>query len=311
MTVQEPDLESLRTGLRRRAFKHPGENVILTLLTACAAISLLTTLAIVVTLVRETSAFFEEVSVRDFLLNTQWQALQEPRTYGIWELVAGTANVVLWTMVFALPFGLASAIYLSEYARPGVRRALKPALEVLAGVPTVVYAFFALTFISQDVVQPIFDTRVFNSLSASLIMAVMILPTVASVSEDAMANVPRELREAAYGLGATRLEVATRVVFPAALPGVAAAVLLAVARVVGETMIVAIAAGSTPNLTLDPRETIQTMTGFMLQAGIGDAARGTPDYTSLFAVGSALFVITFMLNIGAQLAVNRFKEAYD
>ncbi len=294
--------------------KHPFEQIILLSLAACATVSLLTTIGIVYSLFSETIAFFDDVPVREFLLKTNWQALQDPREYGIWELVAGTVNVVLWSMVIALPIGLAGAIFLSEYASPQARKFLKPALEVLAGVPTVVYAFFALTFITQDVLRPLLGADripIFNSLAASVVLALMILPTIASVSEDAMANVPRELREGAYGLGATKLEVAFRVVFPAALPGVAAAVLLAISRVVGETMIVAVAAGSTPNLTLSPIETIQTMTGFMLQAGLGDAARGTPDYTSLFAVGAALFLFTFSLTVTAQIIVNRFREAYE
>ncbi len=312
MAMNPPSPDQLREAMRKRTFKHPGEKLVMAFLAACATISLLTTVAIIFTLAGETFQFFRDVPLRDFLFTTnEWQALQEPQSFGVWELVAGTLNVVVWSMVVALPFGIAAAIYLSEYARPRVRKILKPALEVLAGVPTVVYAFFALTVISVELVQPVFGTSIFNSLSASLILAVMILPTIASVSEDAMANVPRELREGAYGLGATRLEVALRVVVPAALPGIAAAVLLAIARVVGETMIVAVAAGSTPNFTLNPLETIQTMTGFMLQAGIGDAARGTTDYTSLFAVGSALFVITFTLNVAANIVVNRFREAYD
>ena len=193
------------------------------------------------------------------------------------------------------------------------RRFLKPLLELLAGVPTVVYAYFALTFISDDILLPLFGTNVsfFNSLAASVMLAVMILPTIASVSEDAMASVPRDLREAAYGLGATRLEVAFRVVFPAAISGIMAAILLAVARVIGETMIVAVAAGSTPNLTLSPLESIQTMTGYMFQVALGDAARGTTDYTSLFAVGALLFLMTFVLNVAAQIVVRRFREAYE
>jgi phosphate transport system permease protein len=273
-----------------------------------------TTVAIVYALASETFAFFQEVPVSDFLFKTEWQALQKPQKFGIWELVAGTAAVVLWSMVIALPLGLAAAIFLSEYATSRVRKVLKPALEVLAGVPTVVYAFFALTFITQDVLRPVFGQGtfgIFNILSASIVLAVMILPTIASVSEDAMANVPRELREGSYGLGATKLETAIRVVFPAALPGISASVLLAIARVVGETMIVAVAVGSTPNLTLWPTDTAQTMTGFMLQAGLGDAARGTTDYTSLFAVGSALFILTFTLTVLAQVIVNRFREAYE
>jgi len=299
--------------LKKRWSKHPFEVMIMGGLALCATVSLLTTVGIIYSLVNETLDFFREVPVVDFLLKTEWQALQNPRKYGIWELVAGTANVVLWSMVIALPLGIAAAIFLSEYASARARKVIKPALEVLAGVPTVVYAFFALTFITQDVLRPLLGGQIgiFNSLSASIVLAIMILPTIASVSEDAMANVPRELREGSYGLGATRLETSFRVVVPAALPGIAAAVLLAISRVVGETMIVAIAAGSTPNLTLDPRETIQTMTGFMLQAGIGDAARGTPDYTSLFAVGSTLFVLTFMLTVAAQSIVNRFREAYE
>ncbi len=315
MAFRTPTEVPMQQQLKRANWrKHPFEQVILLSLAACATVSLLTTFGIVYSLFSETVAFFQDVPVQDFLLKTNWQALQDPREYGIWELVAGTLNVVIWSMVIALPLGLAGAIFLSEYASPGARKVLKPALEVLAGVPTVVYAFFALTFITQDVLRPVLGAQnipIFNSLAASVVLAVMILPTIASVSEDAMANVPRELREGAYGLGSTKLEVAFRVVFPAALPGVAASVLLAIARVVGETMIVAVAAGSTPNLTLNPLETIQTMTGFMLQAGLGDAARGTPDYTSLFAVGAALFVLTFTLTVTAQVIVNRFREAYE
>jgi len=299
--------------LRRRRAAHLGERFIELILLACAAVSLITTAAIVFVLFEETVSFFENVSFSEFFLETEWQPLFRPVSFGIWELVAGTANVVIWSLVFALPIGLAAAIYLSEYAAPRTRKVLKPILEALAGVPTVVYAYFALTVITQDVLRPIFgqDIQFFNALGASIMLAVMILPTIASISEDAMSNVPRELREAAYGLGATRLEVAIRVVVPAALSGIVAAVLLAIARVVGETMIVAVAAGSTPNLTLSPLESIQTMTGYMLQVALGDAARGTIDYQSIFAVGSMLFVMTLMLNIAATVIVNRFREAYE
>ncbi len=305
----------LERQLQKGTFKRPSEVAIVGTLWLCGTISLVTTILIVVTLFEETYHFFKEVSPADFFLETRWQALiPGTESFGVWELVAGTANVVLWSMVIALPLGLAAAIYLSEYAHPRVRGILKPILEVLAGVPTVVYAFFALNVVTQDVLRPLFgDDRVpiFNSLSASTMMAMMILPTIASVSEDAMASVPRELREGAYGLGATRLEVAIKVVFPAALSGIIAAVLLAIARVIGETMIVAVAAGSTPNLTLMPLETIQTMTGYMLQVGLGDAARGTINYTSLFAVASTLFIFTLTLNIIAAYIVNRFREAYE
>jgi phosphate transport system permease protein len=312
MTPGQP----LRTvDLRRKPMRHLSERLIELSLFGCAVVSLITTLAIVFVLFEETFSFFEEVSLRQFFLETEWQPLFKPVSYGIWELVAGTVNVVVWSLFFALPIGLAAAIYLSEYAHPNTRKVLKPVLEALAGVPTVVYAYFALTVITQDVLfnTPWIGDRIsfFNSLGASIMLAVMILPTIASISEDAMANVPRDLREAAYGLGATRMEVALRVVVPAALSGIVAAVLLAIARVVGETMIVAIAAGSTPNLTLSPLEGIQTMTGYMLQVGLGDAARGTVDYQSLFAVGSMLFLMTFLLNVAATMIVNRFREEYE
>jgi len=314
-TVSRPAGPALEEELRKRTFKRPVESGIIALLTLCGVLSFVITALIIVTLFSETVSFFGEVPIQDFLFSTKWQALIEPNThFGIWGLVAGTANIVLWSMVFALPLGLAAAIYLSEYAKPRTRKTLKPILEALAGVPTVVYAFFALTFITQDVLRPLLGEQhvpFFNALGASLVMAVMILPTIASVSEDAMSNVPRDLREAAYGLGATRFEVAVKVVVPAALSGIVASVLLAIARVVGETMIVAVAAGSQPNFTLNPLATIQTMTGYMLQVGLGDAARGTVQYSSLFAVGTTLFIFTFLLNVGAQLIVRRFKESYD
>jgi phosphate transport system permease protein len=312
-TTQPPD--ELARALSKSWRKNPAERVIILGLWGCGLISLVTTVLIIVTLFSETVNFFRDIPFTDFILHTRWQPLiPGSESYGIWELVAGTLNVLLWSLVIALPLGLGAAIYLSEYAHTRTRRILKPLLEALAGVPTVVYAFFALTFITQDVLRPLLgadNVGIYNALSASIVMAVMILPTVASVSEDAMASVPQDLREAAYGLGATRLEVAFKVVFPAALSGIIAAILLAVARVIGETMIVAIAAGSTPNLTLNPLAGIQTMTGFMLQVGLGDAARGTVDYNSLFAVATTLFIFTFMVNVLAQLIINRFREAYD
>jgi phosphate transport system permease protein len=301
--------------LRRRPTRHLGERVIELGLLACALVSLVTTIAIVFVLFEETLNFFREVSLGQFFLDTEWQPLFSPLSYGIWELVAGTVNVVLWSTLIALPLGLAAAIYLSEYAAPRTRRILKPILEALAGVPTIVYAYFALTVVTQEILLelPFVGDRIssFNALGASIMLAVMILPTIASLSEDAMSNVPRELREAAYGLGSTRMEVALRVVVPAALSGIVAAVLLAIARVVGETMIVAVAAGSTPNLTLSPLESVQTMTGYMLQVGLGDAARGTIDYESIFAVGVMLFFMTFLLNALATFLVSRFREEYD
>ena len=312
MTVADPG--DMNEALKKRQFSRPGESAILFVLTLCAVVSLVTTVLIVGVLVRESATFFEAVSFKEFFLETEWQPLFEPISFGIWELVAGTLMVTFWALVFAVPIGLATAVYLSEYAHPNTRKVLKPILEALAGVPTVVYAYFALTFITPDLLRPVFgadEVNVFNALSASIMLAVMILPTIASISEDAMANVPRDLREAAYGLGATRLEVTIRVVFPAALSGIIAAILLAIARVVGETMIVAIAAGSTPQLTVNPFEGVQTMTGFMLQVGLGDAARGTVDYQALFAVGMMLFLITLAFNVAAHFFVRRFREEYE
>lgn len=311
MTVADPG--NMNDALKKRQFSRPGESVILIVLTLCAAVSLVTTVLIVAVLVRESLTFFQHVSFAEFFLETEWQPLFEPVSFGIWELVAGTLLVTFWALVFAVPVGLATAVYLSEYANANTRKVLKPVLEALAGVPTVVYAYFALTFITQDLLRPVFgaEVNVFNALSASIMLAVMILPTIASISEDAMASVPRDLREAAYGLGATRLEVTIRVVFPAALTGIIAAILLAIARVVGETMIVAIAAGSTPQLTANPLDGVQTMTGFMLQVGLGDAARGTVDYQSLFAVGMMLFLITLAFNVAAHFFVGRYREEYE
>lgn len=299
--------------LRKRRFRRASETFIVGLLVACATVSLVTTVAIVVILFSETASFFGDVSPSEFFLETEWQPLFEPVSFGIWELVAGTMNVVVWSLVMATPVGLAAAVYLSEYARPGTRRVLKPVLEALAGVPTVVYAYFALTFVSPEILRPLFgsDVSIFNSLSASMMLAVLVVPTIASISEDAMHNVPRDLREAAYGLGATRLEVATRVVVPAALSGIVASILLAIARVIGETMIVAVAAGSTPTLSMSPLESVQTMTGFMLQVGLGDAARGSVEYRSLFAVGATLFVMTLVFNMAASFVVARFREEYE
>ena len=307
------DANAIRQALLKRPLKHSGEILIMGFLLLCAAISLITTVLIIYVLFSESATFFQEVSLADFLLDTEWQPLFDPVSFGIWELVAGTVNVVFWALVMALPIGLGTAIYLSEYAAPRTRRFLKPILESLAGVPTVVYAYFAVNVITLEILRPIFGDGlpIFNSLSASAMLAVMVLPTIASISEDAMASVPRDLREAAYALGATRLEVAIRVVVPAALSGVMAAILLAVARAIGETMIVAIAAGSTPHLTLSPLESIQTMTGYMLQVGLGDAARGTIDYQSLFAVGAMLFLMTLLFNIASHLFVSRFREEYE
>ena len=304
-----PDLRDMYN----RPTKRLRERAIVLSLAFAGTVSLVTTAAIIGVLVSESIPFFQDIALTEFFdPSREWQPLFEPVDFGVIELIAGTLNIVLWSLVIAVPIGLGSAIYLSEYAHPRTRAVLKPLLEALASVPTVVYAYFALTFITLDVLRPLLgdSISVFNAAGASIVMAVMLIPTIASISEDAMAAVPRELREGAYGLGSTRLEVASRVVFPAALSGVIASILLAIARAVGETMIVAVAAGSTPTLTLNPLETIQTMTGYMLQVGLGDAARGGVEYRSLFAVGLTLFLMTMVFNLAATWFVRRFREVY-
>jgi phosphate transport system permease protein len=305
----------IHAALRRRPLRRVNEVVIVGFIALCATVSLGITGLIIYELFNEARGFFEDVSLTRFLFtDDRWQPVIGEGEYRIWDLVSGTLNVVVWALLFAVPIGLATAVYLSEYANPRVRKTLKPILEALAGVPTVVYAFFALTFITPNLLQPLLGSdsiKNFNALGASLMLAVMVLPTIASISEDAMSNVPRELREGAYALGSTRLEVAFRVVFPAALSGIIASVLLAIARVIGETMIVAVAAGSTPRLSLNPLDSVQTMTGYMLQIGLGDAQRGTAQYTSLFAVGFSLFAMTFVTNLVALWFVRRYREEYE
>ena len=292
--------------------RHTSERIIGAALFLCAAVSVLTTVGIVAVLIFETVAFFRAVSPLDFYGGTTWTpSLNRNPAFGVLPLVAGTLLVTLIAMAVALPLGLMAAIYLSEYASAGARAVLKPVLEVLAGVPTIVYGFFALTFITPNLLRPLTDVNVFNALSAGIAVGVMILPMVASLSEDAMGAVPRSLREGAYGVGATRFEVATQVVVPAALSGIIASFILAISRAVGETMIVVVAAGNLPQLTADPRDQIQAMTGYIVQTLSGDVVRGTLQYQSLFAVGATLFVMTLLLNIVSQWFVGRFREVYQ
>lgn len=291
-----------------------GERAIVGVLFACGAVSIVTTLAIIVVLAAETLPFFQRVSLGQFLLDTEWQPFGGAETVrlGIWPLVTGTLHVTVIGLLVAVPIGLAAATYLSEYASPKVRSTLKPTLELLAGIPTVVLGFFALTTVTpffRDVLG--FESiDFFNSFSGGLVVGVMLIPTVASVSEDAMSAVPRALREAGYGLGASRSTVALKVVFPAALSGIVAAVILAMSRAVGETMIVAIAVGSRPTITLNPFVQNQTMTGYIAQAVGGEAARGSFQYEALFAVGSMLFLLTLALNLVAAAVVRRFRQVY-
>lgn len=296
----------------RNAAQRWREGAIHGWLLACALISIFTTLGIIWVLVVESWGFFAHVSVTEFVTGTRWAPLLEPRSYGILPLACGTFLVAIGAVVIALPIGLASALYLSEYAPRGVRQVIKPALEILAGIPTVVYGYFALTFITPYILQPLFsNVDIFNAASAAIVVGIMIIPTISSLCDDAFRAVPQTLREAAFALSATRLEVSTRVVLPAALSGVVASVLLALGRAIGETMAVVLAAGMTPNLTLNYFESIQTMTAYIVQISLGETPAGTVAYQSLFAVGMSLFALTLAVNLIAQRVLKRFKEIYE
>jgi phosphate transport system permease protein len=306
-----PRPEQRRLGVARPRY---GELVIRGLLFLCALLSVATTVGIVFALAEPTIEFFGEISIGDFYTGTEWSPLFADAQFGVLPLITATLTTTFWALVVCIPFGLGAAIYLSEYAHDRTRRALKPVLEILAGIPTVVYGFFALTFVTpllQDIWFLGQEPGVFNALSAGLVMGVMILPTVASLSEDAMAAVPQGLRQGAFALGATRLKVTTRVVVPAALSGIVASFVLGISRAVGETMIVLIAAGGTPNLSIDPTEGMQTMTAFIAAAGLGDQPTGSIGYQTLFAVGATLFVMTFVMNIFSIRLVRKYREVYE
>lgn len=298
---------------RRRTLRKLREAPVYAFLFACAALSILTTAGIVLVLAQETFHFFEEVSPVDFFTGTRWAPQFARSSFGVLPLLNATLLMAFFAMLLAVPLGVLAAIYLSEYAHPRVRRIIKPILEILAGVPTVVYGYFALTFITPDILRAVWgtDVGVFNALAASIAMGVMILPLVASLSEDAMRAVPQGLREGAYGLGANQFEVATRVVTPAALSGIVAAVILAGSRAVGETMIVAIAAGLQPNLSWNPFEGMLAMTAFIVNVTLGDVPRGSITFSTIFAVGTVLFSITLLMNILAQWLLAKFREVYD
>jgi phosphate transport system permease protein len=254
--------------------------------------------------------FFNEVSPWEFLTGTRWTPILKPRSYGVLPLVSGTLLVTLIAAMVALPVGLMTAIFLSEYAADKVRRIIKPILEILAGIPTVVYGYFALTFVTPLLQNVFNDLLVFNALSAGIVMGVMIIPMVSSLSEDAMISVPRNLREAAYALGATRYEVSLRVVIPAALSGIIAAFIIAISRAIGETMLVTIAAGATPRMALNPLEGVQTMTAYIVQLSLGETPVGSLEYNTIFAVGLVLFCMTLLMNLLGFWIVRRFREAY-
>ena len=277
---------------------------------ACALLSIGTTAGIILVLAVETAAFLREVPITDFLFGTEWTPLFATPRFGVLPLVAGTVLVSLIAMLVALPMGLLSAIYLSEYAPPRLRRVIKPVLEILAGVPTVVYGYFALLFVTPLLQRFIPGLAGFNALGPGIVMGIMILPLVSSLSEDAMQAVPRGLREGSYALGATKMQTSLRVVLPAAFSGITAACILAASRAVGETMIVAIAAGQQPRLTANPLLPIETMTAYIVQVSLGDTPPGTLEYRTIFAVGMLLFLGTFTLNLFSAWLRQRYREEY-
>src|SRR3989304_794539 len=293
-----------------RRFQRITERLIEGALFLSPLLSVFISFGIIAVLFFETFGFFKEVSIIDFLTDTQWTPLFAEKHFGILPLFTGTFLTTLIAVSVALPVGLISAIYLSEYATGRIRPTVKPLLEVLAAVPTVVYGYFALLFVTPLLQKVIPDLAGFNALSPGIVMGAMIIPIVSSLSEDAMHAVPMGLREGAYALGATRLQVATRVVVPAAFSGIAASFILGISRAVGETMILAIAAGQQPRLTMNPFVPVETVTAYIVQVSLGDTPTGTIEYRTIFAVGISLFVVTFVLNMVSYWFRKRFREEY-
>lgn len=281
------------------------------LLLCCSLLSVLTTAGIIWVLLSETIGFFKHVSIIDFLTDTQWTPMFTNKHFGILPLLCGTLVTTFIAIAVAVPLGLVSAVYLSEYATDKMRHMIKPLLEILAAVPTVVYGYFALLFVTPLLKTFIPGVSGFNALSAGLVMGIMIIPLVSSLSEDAMHAVPMGLREGAYALGSRKIQVAFRIVFPAALSGITAAVILAVSRAIGETMIVAIAAGQQPKFTMNPLVPIETITAYIVQISLGDTPHGTLEYSTIFVCGMTLFVITFVLNVISFKLKRRFQEIYE
>jgi phosphate ABC transporter permease protein PstC len=300
------------TSLERRSARR-GEGLVLLFLRGAAILSVLVTVAIVVSLLLPALSFFREVSLGEFLFGTRWTPrFTGQESYGVLPLVTGTLWTTAIALLIAVPFGLGAAVYLAEYAPDRLRKVLKPVLEVLAGIPSVVYGFFALTFVAPVVLEGLLGLEVgtFSVLSAGLVLGIMIIPTVASLSEDAMSAVPQSLRQGSFALGANKMRTTLRVVFPAAVSGIAASIVLALSRAVGETMIVALAAGTQARVVAGPTEQGQTMTGFIAQTATGESTPGTLSYNTLFAVGLLLFVLTFLINMISIRLVRKFREAY-
>lgn len=297
--------------LQHRKRTQIKEKLIHAFLLGCGLLSIFTTVGIICVLLFETFAFFKEVSLFDFLTDTQWTPLFVDKHFGILPLFLGTVLTSVIAMLVAAPLGILTAIFLSEYAPDRLRRTLKPILEVLAGVPTIVYGYFALLFVTPLLQKFIPSLAGFNALSPGIVMGIMILPLVSSLSEDAMFAVPQNLRDAAYALGSSRLQVAWRVVLPAAFSGITASFIIAISRAIGETMLVAIAAGQMPTLTLNPMVPIETMTTYIVQISLGDTPTGTLEYRTIFAVGMVLFLSTFVFNLIGDQMRQRFREKYE
>lgn len=274
-------------------------------------VTVLTTLGIIWVLVSESWAFFAQVPLTDFLFDTEWTPLFANKHYGILPLLSGTLLTTFIAIATALPLGIIIAVYLSEYVHRDVRKSIKPALEILAAVPTVVYGFFALTVVTPFLQSFIPGMGSFNALSAGLVMGIMIIPLISSLSEDALYAVPKSLREASYGMGATRFQTSFKVVVPAASSGIVVSVILAISRAIGETMVVAIAAGQQPNLTADPREAVETITAYIVQVSLGDVDHGSMEYKTIFAAGISLFVFTFALNNISYWIKKKYQEKYE
>jgi phosphate transport system permease protein len=295
-------------GARRRRY---GEDLVKVLLGAAALVSVLTTVGIVVALLFPALEFFGEISPADFFTGKVWAPLFTPAHFGVLPLLAGTLVVTAIASLVCVPFGLGAAVYLSEYARPRTRAILKPILEVLVGIPTVVFGYFALTVMTPFLRNIGIDVEIFNALAAGLVMGVALIPIVASLSEDAMTAVPSDLRAGAYALAGNRMQVSTRVVIPAAVSGIIASFVLAISRGIGETMIVLIAGGTQPNWTFNPTKSIETMTAFVGATANGDVPTGSIEYKTIFAVGLTLFVMTFVLNIISIRLVRKYREVYE
>jgi phosphate transport system permease protein len=295
----------------RAARRRPGEAIVKLGLAVCALISVVTTVGIVVSLVFPAIEFFREINPIDFITGTSWSPLFEPGSFGVLPLVSGTFVITFWALLVAVPCGLGTAIFLSEYASPRTRDVLKPILEILAGIPTVVFGYFALTAVTPLLRSIGIELEIFNALSPGLVVGVMLIPIVASLSEDAMAAVPQALRDGSYALGADRLQTSLRVVVPAAISGIIASFVLAISRAVGETMVVLIAAGQLARLSFDPRLGMETLTAFIGATGNGDLPTGSIEYKTIFAVGLTLFAITFVINVVSIRLVRRFREVYD